>query len=151
MAQYLARYAFRIVAVHDGKAGLAIAAERAFDLIVLDVMLPAMDGFDVLRNIRKSTTTPVIMLTARASPSDRVKGLELGADDYLPKPFAPEELLARIRAVLRRTGNAGSIEPKHDVISICASNQKVFSCSHETTVDIRCHVRLEFATGNPTF
>jgi DNA-binding response OmpR family regulator len=112
MTQYFARYCYRILAVHDGKAGLAMAAERTFDLIVLDVMLPAMDGFDVLRSIRKSTTTPVIMLTARASPSDRVKGLELGADDYLSKPFAPEELLARIRAVLRRTGNAGSIEPK---------------------------------------
>src|SRR6185369_15669998 len=81
-------------------------------LIILDVMLPALEGFEVLRHIRKNSSTPVIMLTARAAHGDRVKGLELGADDYLPKPFAPEELLARIRAVLRRTGRAGPIEPK---------------------------------------
>jgi DNA-binding response OmpR family regulator len=112
MTKYFARYGFRILAVHDGKTGLATALERAFDFIILDVMLPAMEGFDVLRQIRKNTATPVIMLTARASHGDRVKGLELGADDYLPKPFAPEELLARIRAVLRRTGKAGPIEPQ---------------------------------------
>jgi len=112
MTQYFARYAFSVVAVHDGKAGLSTAIERDFDLVVLDVMLPAMDGFDVLRNLRKNATTPVIMLTARAAPSDRVKGLELGADDYLTKPFAPEELLARVRAVLRRTGAAGPVEAK---------------------------------------
>jgi two-component system response regulator CpxR len=112
MTKYFARYGFRILAVHDGKAGLATALERAFDFIILDVMLPAMEGFDVLRQIRKNAATPVIMLTARASHGDRVKGLELGADDYLPKPFAPEELLARIRAVLRRSSKTGPIEPQ---------------------------------------
>jgi len=112
MTKYFARYGFRIVVAHDGKTGLAMALERGFNLIVLDVMLPVMEGFEVLRQIRKNTPTPVIMLTARASHSDRVKGLELGADDYLPKPFAPEELLARIRAVLRRTDKASPVEAK---------------------------------------
>ena len=112
MTKYFAPYGFRVAAVHDGKAGLTTALDRAFDLIILDVMLPSMEGFEVLRQIRRNTSTPVIMLTARAAPGDRVKGLELGADDYLPKPFAPEELLARIRAVLRRTGNSGPIETK---------------------------------------
>lgn len=112
MTKYFARFGFRVVAVHDGKAGLTMALDRSFDLIILDVMLPAMEGFEVLRQIRKSASTPVIMLTARAAQGDRIKGLELGADDYLPKPFAPEELLARMRAVLRRTGNAGPIETK---------------------------------------
>ena len=110
MTRYFAPYGFHIHAAHDGSAGLASALQRAFDLIILDVMLPVMDGFDLLRQIRKRITTPVIMLTARTSQSDRVKGLDLGADDYLLKPFGPEELLARMRAVLRRTG-AETSEP----------------------------------------
>ena len=104
MRDYFAAQEIGIEAVHDGRAGLARALAGAFDLIILDVMLPSLDGFEVLRQIRKRSATPVIMLTARISGADRVHGLNSGADDYLPKPFAPEELLARIRAVLRRTG-----------------------------------------------
>jgi two-component system response regulator CpxR len=104
MHDYFAEQGIRIAAVHEGRVGLARALDGAFDLIILDVMLPGLDGFEVLRQIRKRSATPVIMLTARISGADRVHGLNSGADDYLPKPFAPEELLARIRAVLRRTG-----------------------------------------------
>ncbi len=88
---------------HDGKRGLARALADGNDLIVLDVMLPAMDGFEILRQLRQKNRVPVLMLTARAEDVDRIVGLELGADDYLAKPFNPRELAARIRAILRRT------------------------------------------------
>src|SRR5215831_9321107 len=104
MTDYFGQHGFRVEAAHDGRAGLARALEGAHDLVILDVMLPVLDGFEVLRQLRKRSHTPVIMLTARIAQTDRVAGLNAGADDYLPKPFGPEELLARIRAVLRRTG-----------------------------------------------
>jgi len=92
---------FRANAVHDGPAGLAAALATPFDLIILDVMLPHLDGFEVLRQLRLRSQVPVILLTARTAPEDRVAGLTTG-DDYLPKPFWPEELVARVRAILRR-------------------------------------------------
>jgi len=104
MKDYFSQQGFRIDAVHDGGAGLARSLEGGFDLIILDAMLPVLDGFELLRQLRKRNATPVIMLTARTAQTDRVAGLNAGADDYLPKPFGPEELLARIRAVLRRSG-----------------------------------------------
>ena len=106
MRDYLAQQDFRVEAAHDGGSGLARSLEGGFDLIILDVMLPVLDGFEVLRQLRKRSETPVIMLTARTAEIDRVAGLNAGADDYLPKPFAPEELVARMRAVLRRAGKA---------------------------------------------
>jgi two-component system response regulator CpxR len=112
MTDYFAQHAFQVEAAHDGRTGLARALEGAFDLIILDVMLPILDGFEVLRQLRKRSSTPVIMLTARISQADRVSGLNAGADDYLPKPFGPEELLARIRAVLRRTGQTDAAPPQ---------------------------------------
>lgn len=107
MKDYFAEHDFRLEAAMDGRQGLAKAIEGEFDLIILDVMLPVLDGFEVLRQIRKRSVTPVIMLTARTAAEDRIAGLETGADDYLPKPFDPAELLARIRAVLRRSGRSG--------------------------------------------
>lgn len=104
MREYFAPYEFRLEAVHDGRRGLARALESEFDLVILDVMLPVIDGFEVLRQLRKRSVVPVIMLTARTAQEDRVAGLNAGADDYLPKPFGPEELLARMRAVWRRIG-----------------------------------------------
>jgi two-component system response regulator CpxR len=104
MGDFFAQYGFRVEAVHDGRRGLARSVDGAYDIVILDAMLPSIDGFEVLRQLRKRSSTPVIMLTARTSQRDRVMGLDAGADDYLPKPFEPEELLARIRAVLRRTG-----------------------------------------------
>lgn len=103
MVDFLSRNEFNAKTAHDGRSGLKSALAGGVDLVILDVMLPVMDGFSVLRQLRKSSAVPVIMLTARAEQSDRITGLDTGADDYLPKPFGPEELLSRIRAILRRT------------------------------------------------
>ena len=100
----LGRAGYRVSATADGRDGLARARQEPFDLILLDVMLPSMDGFEVLRGIRRDGTKPVVMLTARTDTTDVVVGLELGADDYVTKPFELSELVARVRAVLRRAG-----------------------------------------------
>jgi two-component system response regulator CpxR len=100
---YLAPEGFHAESVHDGELGLRRASVGAYDLIVLDVMLPGINGFEVLRQFRTKGSTPVVMLTARGEEVDRIVGLEIGADDYLPKPFNPRELVARMRAILRRT------------------------------------------------
>ena len=102
LGEFLRREGFTIDTEHEGNRGLARASEPAVDLIVLDVMLPGLDGFEILRRLRQVSKVPVIMLTARGEDVDRIVGLELGADDYLPKPFNPRELVARIRAILRR-------------------------------------------------
>jgi len=102
LAEYLAPEGFLSLTAATGPTGLELLARSAVDLVVLDVMLPELSGFEVLRRIRATSRVPVIMLTARGEEVDRVVGLEMGADDYLPKPFSPRELVARIRAVLRR-------------------------------------------------
>ena len=107
VSEYLRPEGFQVEAVHDGKTGLARALSGDHLLAVLDVMLPGMNGFDVLRKIRDSSRVPVLLLTARGEDVDRIVGLEIGADDYLPKPFNPRELVARIRAILRRTRAKG--------------------------------------------
>ena len=99
---YLTGAGFRVTQAATGKAGLALAERDAFDALVLDLMLPDMDGLDVCKALRVRNQTPILMLTARGDAMDRVVGLEMGADDYLPKPFEPRELLARLRAILRR-------------------------------------------------
>jgi len=100
--ELLKREGFEVQMEHDGANGLERAQAGPFDLIVLDVMLPHLDGFEVLKRLRRSSMVPVLMLTARGEDVDRIMGLELGADDYLPKPFNPRELTARIHAILRR-------------------------------------------------
>jgi len=103
VGEYLEPEGFQIESVHDGNRGLDRALNGDYLLVVLDVMLPGMNGFDVLRRIRNTSRIPVLLLTARGEDVDRIVGLEIGADDYLPKPFNPRELVARIRAILRRT------------------------------------------------
>lgn len=102
VSEYLQLEGFTVQAVHDGQQGLQQAQNGHYLMILLDVMLPGMDGFSVLRQLRQNSHCPVLMLTARGDDIDRIVGLELGADDYLAKPFNPRELLARIRAILRR-------------------------------------------------
>jgi two-component system phosphate regulon response regulator OmpR len=102
LVEYLGGAGFCIASAPDGAGALARAADGRFDAIVLDLTLPDMDGLDVCRNIRARSDVPILMLTARGEATDRIVGLEIGADDYLPKPFEPRELLARLRAILRR-------------------------------------------------
>lgn len=103
VTEYLQPEGFDVEAVHDGEQGVERALSSEFALVVLDVMLPGLNGFEVLRRVRTKSPVPVLMLTARGDDVDRIVGLEMGADDYLPKPFNPRELVARIRAILRRT------------------------------------------------
>lgn len=103
LQRYLATQGFDVACSHDGKEALREVADTQYDALVLDIMLPGMQGLDVLRRLRESNNTPVLMLTARGDDTDRIVGLELGADDYLPKPCNPRELAARLRAILRRT------------------------------------------------
>jgi DNA-binding response OmpR family regulator len=105
LSEYLRARGLAVVGAPDGAAGLTRLRAGGIDLVILDVMLPGQDGFDICRVLRAESTVPIIMLTARGDELDRIVGLELGADDYLPKPFNPRELLARIRAVLRRHGS----------------------------------------------
>jgi two-component system, OmpR family, alkaline phosphatase synthesis response regulator PhoP len=99
---YLEQVGFEVVVAYDGKKAMQIARNDRPDLVILDLMLPEMDGWDVCRALRKESDVPIIMLTARVEESDKLIGLELGADDYVTKPFSPRELVARVRSVLRR-------------------------------------------------
>lgn len=103
VSEYLSGEGFEVEAVHDGNEGLMRSLTGEHVLVVLDIMLPGMNGLDVLRNLRKHSRIPVLILTARGDDVDRIVGLEIGADDYLPKPFNPRELMARVRAILRRS------------------------------------------------
>ena len=102
VSEYLSVEGFETSVVHDGVSGLDEARSGKYDLAILDVMMPKMNGFEVLKNLRTDSTLPVLMLTARGDDMERIVGLESGADDYLPKPFNPRELVARLRAILRR-------------------------------------------------
>ena len=109
VADYLGEAGFRTTRAGTGAAAMQLVASESFDAMILDLMLPDADGLDLCRQLRAKSDLPVLMLTARGDPLDRVVGLEIGADDYLPKPFEPRELLARLRAILRRrTGQGGS-------------------------------------------
>jgi two-component system OmpR family response regulator len=108
LSDYLGQNDVKATWAKDGAMGLALLSQGAFDAVLLDVMMPGMDGLATLKEIRRLSSIPVIMLTAKGDETDRVVGLELGADDYLAKPFSPRELLARLRAVLRRTQNGDS-------------------------------------------
>src|SRR5437660_2865726 len=118
VGEYLAPEGFLVECAHDGKRGLEAAVTGEHLLVVLDVMLPGMNGFDVLRRIRGKSRVPVLLLTARGEDVDRIVGLEIGADDYLPKPFNPRELVARIRAILRRTKPANQADGIPEVLSV---------------------------------
>ena len=113
LGEFLQREGFQVQLEHEGRKGLEQAVKGGFDLVILDVMLPGLDGFEILKRLRSESRVPVLMLTARGEDVDRIVGLELGADDYLAKPFNPRELSARIKAILRRTEmkpNRGRVE-----------------------------------------
>jgi two-component system response regulator CpxR len=149
MRDFFAPHGLRVESTHNGRDAARRALEEKFDLVILDVMMPGLDGFEVLRQIRMRSAIPVIMLTARTSQTDRIEGLNSGADDYLPKPFAPDELLARIRAVLRRTGGrngqhetfeCGSLRVRPDTREVWLKNQPVSLTSIEFDI-LECLAR----------
>lgn len=129
---YLERSSFRVLAAYDGIAALATARQARPDLVVLDLNLPGLDGLDVCRALRRESSVPIIMLTARAEEADRLIGLELGADDYIVKPFSPRELVARVRAVLRRARG----EVQHRTL-IRAGELEIDLKGHRVTVGSR--------------
>ncbi|WP_419418491.1 two-component system response regulator CpxR [Legionella sp. D16C41] len=127
LQQYLEPEGFHVVCVHDGENAVKKALNQSFDAIILDVMLPRLNGFEVLKAIREHLETPVLMLTARGDDIDRIVGLEIGADDYLPKPCNPRELVARLRAILRRTQKIPAQRPiiEHQNIVVDCSKRIV--------------------------
>ena len=120
LENYLERDGFEVTAVHDGETGAAQALSGEFAIVVLDVMMPGIDGIEALRRIRAASQIPVLMLTAKGDGTDRIVGLELGADDYVPKPCTPRELVARIRAILRRSQVAESAKGASPAIAVGA-------------------------------
>ncbi|WP_058535257.1 two-component system response regulator CpxR [Legionella saoudiensis] len=132
LAQYLEPEGYHAICVHDGESGVKKALNQPFDAIILDVMLPKLNGFEVLKSIREHLETPVLMLTARGDDIDRIVGLEIGADDYLPKPCNPRELVARLRAILRRTQKIPASKPviEHHNIVVDCSKRHVTMAGH---------------------
>ena len=120
VCEYLGESGYLVTTAASGTTGMDLATSTAFDALILDLMLPDMDGLEVCRKLRAQSGIPIVMLTARGDATDRVVGLEMGADDYLPKPFEPRELLARLRAILRRWGTEGS--RRSDLLLILAEN-----------------------------
>lgn len=118
LAEYLEQEGFGVAAVHDGESGVAEALGGGYSIVVLDVMMPRMNGIEALRRIRAHSRIPVLMLTAKGDDIDRIVGLELGADDYVPKPCTPRELTARLRAILRRTAGAGHPDEAVDPLAV---------------------------------
>jgi DNA-binding response OmpR family regulator len=135
VARYLQREGYQVEIVDDGARGLARALSHPPDLVVLDLMLPSLDGLEVCRQLRAAAPVPVIMLTARGEEDDRITGLELGADDYVAKPFSPRELTARVKAVLRRA--AGGITAADEPSILRAGSLEVDPVAHEVHMDGR--------------
>jgi DNA-binding response OmpR family regulator len=136
LIEFLQLEDFEASAVHNGEEAVSLCRERDFDAIVLDIMLPGLQGLEVLRALRTFSSTPVLMLTARGEDTDRIVGLELGADDYLPKPCNPRELAARLRAVLRRAGgfsNAANRSTAELAVGKTKLNSAERSASHAGT------------------
>jgi len=138
----LSKEGFNITSAFDGEIGLSIALEQNFDVVILDIMLPKKDGLEVLRDLRAKKTTPVLMLTAKGEDIDRIIGFEMGADDYLPKPFNPRELIARIKALIRRV-HYDNQAPK-DVPSIELQGIKLDAKRREVQVNAQ---QLELTTA----
>jgi two-component system phosphate regulon response regulator OmpR len=134
VGEYLGKAGFHVIHAENGTRGLALHGREPVDVVILDLMLPDTDGLEICRQIRARSDSPILMLTARGDPMDRVIGLEMGADDYLPKPFEPRELLARLRAILRRS----RARPR---------NQPSGGPGREPAPDVLRHGRLEIDRG----
>jgi two-component system response regulator ResD len=151
---YLEREGYRVQAAEDGPAALAAFTANVPDLIVLDLMLPGVDGLEVCRQVRAKASTPIIMLTAKGHESDRIVGLELGADDYVVKPFSPRELVARVRSVLRRTlagdGRGPSPPPlRAGDVQVDPATREVTVADRPVTLTVREFDLLAFLVAHP--
>ena len=124
LTEYLASHGYEVRVSHTGEEGAALAVGGSLDAVILDVMLPGMDGFSVIRRIRAQSAVPILMLTARAQERDRIAGLDAGADDYLAKPFRMEEVLARLRAIIRRA--SGKAAPVLSVGDVTVDDREIF-------------------------
>jgi DNA-binding response OmpR family regulator len=133
---YLKRAGFAVLAAGDGESAIATTRERRPDLIVLDLGLPKLDGVQVAKTLRAESNVPIIMLTARVDEDDRLRGLELGADDYITKPFSPRELVARVQAVLRRTGSNASTGDLLRLGDVTLDVPRVRATRHGSAIDL---------------
>jgi two-component system response regulator CpxR len=152
LESYLSRHGWLVKAVHTGREGLRVASAESPDLIILDGMLPDMDGFDVLRRIRSEFSIPVLLLTARGEEIDRIVGLEIGADDYLGKPFNPRELIARMRAICRRSAPHEEKEQITSKPSFVVDERKREICFRDNPIaltDIEYRLLCEFLRRAP--
>ena len=151
--RYLRLEGYDVLLAADGLEAVHMASERQPDLVVLDLMLPGLDGFEVLKRLRDERPVPIIMLTARGEESDRIVGLELGADDYLGKPFSPRELVARVTAVLRRASSKISLPGlevvEHKGLTINASTRTVVSNERDVKLTPKEFDLLYFLASNP--
>jgi two-component system phosphate regulon response regulator OmpR len=132
--EYLEGYGFRVLTLTDGSAVMETIATKSPDIVILDIMLPGKDGLAVLKEVRMEHAVPVIMLTAKGDDADRIVGLELGADDYLPKPFNPRELLARIKAVLRRSPLLDETEAREDKSKLIKVGGIILNIAKQTLI-----------------
>jgi len=137
VTDYLRPFGFEVASVHTGPEGLERALEGGYQAVILDCMLPGMDGFEVLRRLRRASAVPVLMLTALGDESDRIVGLELGADDYLPKTFSTRELLARLRAVTRRSAMTAASEPPAPGDMVAVGDLRLDAASRSATAGDR--------------
>ncbi|MFZ5863650.1 MAG: response regulator transcription factor [Nitrospirota bacterium] len=148
LTHYLEQSGYRVRTETTGSAGLRAALERVPDVIILDVMLPGLDGYEVCRRLRNdpaTATVPILMLTARGEETDKVRGLEIGADDYVTKPFSPKEILARVKALLRRSGGeAGGTRLEYGVLTLDAERHEVLVNGRETTLTAKEFALLEY-------
>jgi two-component system, OmpR family, response regulator ResD len=154
LARYLERGGFEVEAVGDGARALGAFEARRPDLVLLDLMLPRVDGFEVFRRIRMRANVPVIMITARGQTTDRIVGLDIGADDYVSKPFSPGEVVARVRSVLRRSTTEPSAEPEQEVIrfdglEIDRTSREVRVAGNAVTLTPREFDLLAFLASHP--
>ncbi|MFG2961459.1 response regulator transcription factor [Streptomyces sp. NPDC048291] len=156
VAGYLDRAGFAVEVADDGPTAVAQAAARPPDLVVLDLMLPGIDGLEVCRRIRTAGPLPVIMLTARGDEEDRILGLEVGADDYVTKPFSPRELVLRVESVLRRTGASTALRPgtkeswlRAGSLALDPATRRATRDDRELTLTLREFDLLEFFLRNP--
>ncbi|NJQ02844.1 response regulator transcription factor [Streptomyces zingiberis] len=156
VAGYLSRAGFAVDVAADGPAAVARAAERPPDLVVLDLMLPGMDGLEVCRRLREAGPLPVVMLTARGDEEDRVLGLEVGADDYVTKPFSPRELVLRVESVLRRAGTAAAARTapagaplRAGQLTVEPAARRATRRGEDLTLTLREFDLLEFFLRNP--